>query len=61
MFVEGSVVLILNGEYTECVAYIREVLGDGKYKVEVPFIQGAEFTVVDEKDVRLLGEIGLDD
>ena len=61
MFSESSVVMILNGEYVECVAYIREVLDDGRYKVEVPFIEGSEFTVVDEESVRLLGEIGLDD
>lgn len=61
MFSVNSVVMILNGEYVECVAYIREVLGDGQYKVEVPFIEGSEFTVVDEESVRLLGEIGLDD
>ena len=61
MFSVNSVVMILNGEYVECVAYVREVLDDGKYKVEVPFIEGAEFTVVDKESVRLLGEIGLDD
>lgn len=61
MFSESSVVMILNGEYVDCVAYVREVLGDGKYRVEVPFIEGSEFTVVDEQDVRLLGEVGLDD
>ena len=61
MFSVNSVVMILNGEYVECVAYVREVLDDGKYKVEVPFIEGAEFTVVDEQDVRLLGEVGLND
>ena len=61
MFSESSVVMILNGEYVDCVAYVREVLGDGKYRVEVPFIEGSEFTVVDEQDVCLLGEVGLDD
>ena len=61
MFSVNSVVMILNGEYVECVAYIREVLGNGKYKVEVPFIEGSEFTVVKEQDVRLLGEVGLND
>lgn len=61
MFSVSSVVMILNGEYVECVAYIREVLGNGKYKVEVPFIEGSEFTVVKEQDVRLLGEVGLND
>mgnify|MGYP003480022921 FL=1 len=61
MFSVNSVVMILNGEYVDCVAYIREVLGDGKYLVEVPFIEGSEFTVVSEESVRLLGEIGLDD
>ena len=61
MFSVNSVVMILNGEYVDCVAYIREVLGYGKYLVEVPFIEGSEFTAVDEQDVRLLGEVGLDD
>lgn len=61
MFSVNSVVMILNGEYVDCVAYIREELGYGKYLVEVPFIEGSEFTAVDEQDVRLLGEIGLDD
>jgi hypothetical protein len=61
MFSVNSVVMVLNGEYVDCVAYVREVLGNGKYRVEVPFIEGSEFTVVDEQDVRLLGEVGLDD
>lgn len=61
MFSVNSVVMVLNGEYVDCVAYIREVLGNGKYRVEVPFIEGSEFTVVDEQDVRLLGEVGLND
>lgn len=60
MFSVNGVVMILNGEYIECVAYIREVLGDGKYKVEVPFIEGSEFTVVSEQDVRLLVDGGLE-
>lgn len=56
MFSKGSVIMILNGKYVECVAYIREVLGDGEYKVEVPFIGYSEFTYIKEQDIKLLSE-----
>ena len=61
MFSVGSVIMVLNGEYVDCIAYICEVLGDGNYKVEVPFIEGSEFTYVEEQDIKLLGEVGLND
>ena len=59
MFSVGSVVMVLNGEYVDCVAYIRSVFDDGGYEVEIPFIDGSEFAYIEEQDIKLLIDGGL--